>query len=185
MKYLLVLAAILGIIAVGSANSFATTGTDPIYMKYGTIQGDVTDKAYQNAIELTSFQFGVARQVTGATGSGSTSEPTVSEITITKPMDSSSPALLQQAFGGTPQTAEIYFVTASGTGTEVVYAEYKLTNAIVTGYSVSSGGDRPTESLSLAFSKIQFEYKSPSTTGTSTGTGTGTVTWDLTQQKLS
>jgi type VI secretion system secreted protein Hcp len=39
-----------------------------------------------------------------------------------------------------------------------VYATYKLSDCMVSGYSVSSGGDRPTESISLNFTKIIYEF---------------------------
>ena len=183
MKYVLAIAAILGIVAIGSANSFAATGGDPIYMQYGTIKGDVTASGYEQWVELSSFQFGVERPVTLVSGVKELGAPTLSDLTITKPMDSSSSALLQEAFSGTPQTVTIDLVSTTGTGTLFKYAEYVLTNAQVTGYSVSSGGDRPAESITIAFSKIQFTYTPETATG-SAGTPT-TVTWDLTTQKLS
>ena len=183
MKLVLVLAAVLGIVAIGSANSFATAGTDPIFMKYGTIKGDVTAQGYDTWISLDSFQFGISRP---ATMSGTVKEfgaPVISEITITKPMDVSSTQLLQEALAGTGQTVTIDFAQATGTGPLSTYAQYVLTNAVVTGYSVSSGGDRPMESISISFSKVSFTYTPETPTG---GTGTpSTATWDLTTQKLS
>ena len=40
-----------------------------------------------------------------------------------------------------------------------MYAEYKLTNCMISGYSLSSGGDRPSESLSINFTKIEYSFK--------------------------
>lgn len=183
MKYVLAVAAMLGILAIGSANSFATTGGDPIYMQYGTIKGDVQAQGYQQWIELSSFQFGVERPATLVGGVRELGAPTLSDLTITKAMDSSSSALMQEAFAGTPQTVTIDLVSNTGTGSLVKYASYVLTNAQVTGYSVSSGGDRPSESITIAFSKIQFTYTPLDATGIP-GTPTS-VTWDLATQKLS
>jgi type VI secretion system Hcp family effector len=45
------------------------------------------------------------------------------------------------------------------------YMKYILEDLLVSGYSVSSGGDRPTESLSLNFTKIEFEYLHRGPTG--------------------
>ena len=36
--------------------------------------------------------------------------------------------------------------------------EYTLANALISGYSVSSGGDRPSESLSFNFTKIEMKF---------------------------
>jgi type VI secretion system secreted protein Hcp len=38
------------------------------------------------------------------------------------------------------------------------YMVYELEGCGISGYSVSSGGDRPVESLSLNFDKISFKY---------------------------
>ena len=75
-----------------------------IYMKYGGIQGDVTESQHANWIELNSLQFGVGRGVSSATGSTEDREasaPSVSEITITKDLDKSSIKLLTEAYQGT------------------------------------------------------------------------------------
>jgi len=38
------------------------------------------------------------------------------------------------------------------------YAEYKLTNALVSAYSMSTGGERPDESISINFTKVEFKH---------------------------
>lgn len=178
MKYVLVLAAVLGILAIGTSSSFATTGSDPIYMQYGTIQGDVTEVGHENWIELDSFQFGVTKPVSLTTGQSGV--PSFSEITITKPMDKSSVGLMTQVLQGTPQTVTIDFVKTGATK-PVTYVEYVLNNALVSGYSVSSGGDNPTESITLSFTKITFKFTPQNPDGT-LGT-TQQIGWDLLQQK--
>jgi hypothetical protein len=60
----------------------------PIYIQYGSVQGDVAKLAHLEWIELDSFQFGVGRSVSTPTGGSSGKEsttPSVSEITVTKP----------------------------------------------------------------------------------------------------
>ena len=55
---------------------------------------------------------------------------------------------------------------------------------IVYSYSQDSGGDRPTESLSLTFSNIKVMYTSQEAVGKATGT-VSTVGWDIVTQKAS
>ncbi len=180
MKFLLVMVAVLGIVAVGSANSFATTGSDPIFMQYGTIKGDATAKAYEGFIDLNSLSFSIDKPTTIGSATGfQTGAPKFSEITITKLMDSSSVPLAQQLLTGTPQNVKIDFAKTSGTGELFTYAEYDLTNAIITGYSVSSGGDQPTESITIAFEKFSFTFTPMSATGIPEPSLSSTVTWDL------
>ena len=165
MRYVIILAVALGLITLGTSNSFATSGTrsspvDPIYMNYGDIKGEVTASDHQSWIEITSFQFGVGRGISSPTGSSADREasaPSISEIVITKAMDKASPKLFEEALGGHGQSVTIDFCKMQS-GTCVTYMEYTLENTMVSGYSVSSGGDRPTESLSFNFTKIVFTY---------------------------
>ena len=38
------------------------------------------------------------------------------------------------------------------------YKVPSLTNALISGYSLSSGGDRPSESISINFTKIEYKH---------------------------
>jgi type VI secretion system secreted protein Hcp len=79
---------------------------------------------------------------------------------MTKSMDKASSELFAQAiFGKSLGTATVEFVQTSGDGSKPqVYLIYKLSEAIVSSYSVSSGGDRPNESISINFTKISKQY---------------------------
>ena len=135
----------------------------PIYMKYGDIKGDVTAEGHKGAdgwVEVNSFQFGIGRGISSATG-GSTdresSAPSVSEIVVTKPMDKSSFRWVEESLHGEGVEVEIDFCKTDKDKLEV-YTTYKLSDCMVSGYSVSSGGDRPSESISLNFTKILYEF---------------------------
>ncbi|HXE55727.1 MAG TPA: type VI secretion system tube protein Hcp [Tepidisphaeraceae bacterium] len=168
------------VVKATAAHGAATIKGDPIFMKFGTISGEVTLKGYAGDIQLNSFQWGVGRGISSPTGGSSDREasaPSVSEITITKTMDKTSPLLLKEALVGQGVSeVDIFLVDTAralgkaGTpGQPVTYAEYVLSNVMISGYSVSSGGDRPTESLSLNFTKVQFNYiPNSSTTPVST-----------------
>lgn len=140
----------------------------PIYMKYDGVSGDVTESGHEKWIELSSFQWGVGRGVTSPTGASAdreSSAPSVSEIVVTKQSDAATPKLLQESLWGEGKTVEIDFVkTEKGKLTK--YMTYKLTNTLISGYSLSSGGDRPTESLSLNFTKIEFSQTALKADGT-------------------
>lgn len=130
-----------------------------IYVKYDGIDGEATHQDHQKWIDVSSLQFGIGRAI--ATPSGSTnnreaSEPSVSEITLTKLMDTSSPKLFtESATGNAGKTVKIDLVSTGSPG--VTYATYTLTNTLVSAYSVSTGGDRPSESFSLSFTKVEFK----------------------------
>ncbi|WP_311031250.1 Hcp family type VI secretion system effector [Mesorhizobium koreense] len=154
-----------------------------VYMKYEGIDGEVTQKDHVKWIEVQSFQFGVGRGIstpTGSTNNRESSHASVSEVTVTKSMDGASPKLFtESAAGTTGKKVEINFVSTGDPG--MVYAKYTLDDTLISGYSVSSGGDRPSESLSLNFTKVEFEM-TPHDDKNAAGTPVR-VSYDLTTAK--
>ena len=150
-----------------------------IYMKFGSVNGAVTTKGFEKWIELSSFQWGVGRAV-GTAARGSTnregSEPSISEVTVTKVMDVASNALFSDAVGGDFSTTVQLKFTTTTKDTVTTYLKYELSNTGISGYSVSSGGDNPNESLSLNFTKVMITH-----TGTDSkiGGAPDTVGYDL------
>lgn len=155
-----------------------------IFLKYGALDGEATATGYEKWVECGSVQWGVGRGISAGVGGGSKREataPSVSEITLTKTMDAFSPLLLKEAIGGTAKEVKIEMTQTDNSGQHVAYQKYILHNTLVSGYSVSSGGDRPSESLTLNFSKFDSEYiKVDDTFKTAT---TGHVIYDLSTAK--
>ena len=127
-----------------------------IYMLYGKIEGDVTTQGFKNWIELNSFQFGVSRGVSSGAGGATreSSSPSISEIVVTKYFDKSSAKLYQDSGAGSfDSKVQIKMTTTTQKAVET-FLTYDLSDCGVSSYSQSSGGDAPTESLSLNFVKI-------------------------------
>jgi type VI secretion system secreted protein Hcp len=156
----------------------------PIYMKYDGIDGDVTAEGHEKWIELGSFQWGVGRGIsspTGASADRESSAPSISEIVVTKNQDIASVKLLDEAYHGEGKKVQIDFVKTDK-GKLETYMYYKLEDTMLSGYSISSGGDRPTESLSLNFTKI--EYKGTQMDKANKGGAAASVTYDLAKAKI-
>lgn len=154
-----------------------------IYLKYDGIDGDATHENHQKWIDIQSMDFGLGRSIgtpAGSTANREASEPSVGEITLAKVMDTASPKLLTEAAtGAAGKTVNIHLVSTGSPGN--TYAEYTLTNALISSYSVSTGGDRPTESISINFTKIEFKltpYDNTNKAGTPV-----TVSYDLSTTK--
>jgi type VI secretion system secreted protein Hcp len=131
----------------------------PIYIKYGDIKGDVTAEGHKGSdgwVEINSFQWGVGRGISSPTGGAHDREASAPSV-ITKPMDKSSFKWLDEALHGEGQKVEIDFCKTDKDKLEV-YAKYELEGAMVSGYSVSSGGDRPMESISINFTKVVYSF---------------------------
>lgn len=157
-----------------------------IFLKYGSINGETTQLTHKQWIEINSIQWGVGRGISSGVGGGSKREataPSVSEITLTKTFDISSPLLLKEALGGKAVEVKIDLTQTDNNGRHVAYQKYVLTDTLISGYSISSGGDRPSESLSLNFTKIDSEYLNiDDKFATKT---TGHVVFDIAASKLS
>jgi type VI secretion system secreted protein Hcp len=152
-----------------------------IYMQWKAIDGAVTTKGFEKWIEVDSFQFGVGRAIgTAARGAATreASEPSISEVVISKRLDKASTKLFQDATGGDLSATVTFKFTTTTKDKVETYLAYELTNCGLSGYSLSSGGDAPQESLSLNFTKLMCTYTEldPKTAGTP-----DTVGYDLTQ----
>ncbi len=156
----------------------------PIYMKYDGIDGDTTAQGHEKWIELNSFQWGVGRGISspvGASADRESSAPSISEITVTKLQDIATTKLLDEALQGEGKNVQIDFVKTDGKKLET-YMTYKLEDTMVSGYSISSGGDRPMESLSLNFTKIEF--KGTQMDKANKGAASSSVIYDLAKAKI-
>ncbi len=133
-----------------------------IYLKFTPdVPGDSVAEGFEKQIIAHSFQFGVGLGIGAATkGEREVTSPSVSEVVVTKELDIGSATLFEQTCMSKEYTSvEVNFVGNSGKETNVPYLKIMLHNTIVSGFSMSSGGDRPSESLSLNFTKIDYEYK--------------------------
>ncbi len=157
-----------------------------IFLKYGSVNGETTQLSHKQWIEVSSFQWGVGRGVSSGVGGGSKREstaPHVSEIVLTKTFDISSPLILKEALGGKAVQCKIELTQTDNNGKHVAYQKYVLEDVLISGYSMSSGGARPSESISLNFNKIDSEYLNIDDKFASKTTGH--VVFDIALSKLS
>lgn len=132
-----------------------------IYVKIDGIEGDATHESHKNWVDVGSMQFGVGRAISTPSGRAANreaSEPSISEVTLTRELDKSSPKFFKEAVAGkVGKKVQIDLVTTGDPGD--TFMTYTLENALVSGYSVSANGSgRPHETISLNFSKIELKY---------------------------
>ena len=157
----------------------------PIYMNYKDlgVKGDVTEGNHKDWIELSSFQWGVGRGIsspTGASADRESSAPSVSEVVVTKTQDISSVGLLTEAFQGDGVNAQIDFLRTNKDQMDV-YMTIELVNVMISGFSTSSGGDRPSESITLNFTKLT--YKGTQMAADGKGSTNANISYDLSTAK--
>ena len=149
----------------------------------GQIKGDSKVEGHDAWITCDSLQFGVGRavSVSGGGQDRDVSNPSFSEFTISKSTDISSADIYYQAIQGKSLgDCEVHFIQTGGTDSSQVYLKINLTEAIISSYSASSGGERPSESFSINFTKIEYQYDAFDGKTKTTGTP---KKWDLMANK--
>jgi len=126
-----------------------------IFLKFEGIDGESTDAEHQDWIVVESFSWSIDCPDDG-TG---TAQLEVKDLVLSKPLDKSSPKLMLHACAGT-QVGDVTLAVTDPTRTPTEYYKVTFTKALVTSYQTggSAGDPVPTESVSLNFTKITFEY---------------------------
>jgi type VI secretion system Hcp family effector len=110
------------------------------------------------SLQIYSWSFGTGTSATG--GGGGAGKSPVHEIVITKTQDASSPKLSKACATGEHFKTVVLSVRKAGGGgggAGSTFLTIKLTDVTISSYQLSSGGDRPTESLTLNFTKIEYK----------------------------
>ena len=153
------------------------------FIKLTGIDGEATAKGFEKQIEIYSFSWGASNPT--SVGSGSTGlsvgKVSISSFNIMKKTETSSAKLFAHCCSGKHiAKAEVSLRKAAGDAGQSVFLKYTFTDVMVESvqWSGSSGGDEtPTESVSLAFAKVEIEYSSQDAKGKLTKAGQ--ASWDI------
>lgn len=132
-----------------------------IYLKYGSIDGAVTTDGFAKWMEVHSLNLAISRAIGSATRgaySRESSEPMISEVTITKIMDLSAAKLFNDAIAGQLDNKVTIKLTTTAKDKVETFLTYELENTGISSYSISSNGDLPVEALTLNFTKITERF---------------------------
>lgn len=135
-----------------------------IFMNYEGIEGESADQNHKGWMDVESVQWGVTRRITSATSTQNDRESSnaeISDLVVTRRMDSATPRLFTEACCGNGKDVIIHLTkTGAGTGADV-YMEYTLKNALLSNYQVNAAAQdevRPTEVLTLSFGDVEVKY---------------------------
>ncbi len=147
------------------------------------IPGDSVDAKHPNTIDVLSFSFGVqmpSGSVIG--GGGGTGKANFNNLVVTKLVDKTTPTLFLNCASGVRVARATLYVRPSNSTNDT----YKLLlqDLTITGVTTSgaAAGERPTESVSFSFSKIQWFYQAFDANGAPSGASVVTG-WDLVANK--
>ncbi|MCB1132123.1 MAG: type VI secretion system tube protein Hcp [Verrucomicrobiae bacterium] len=134
------------------------------YIKIGDIEGEAVAEGRDGWIDVESVSWGASRNVATPSG-GSTnreaSNPTVSELTFVKKVDSASPPLFLNAVAGESiGTVTLELVTAGKPYGDKVFYRITLSDVMVSSQNVSADTDtgETEERITLNFAKINVEF---------------------------
>ena len=158
------------------------------FLKIDGIDGESQDDKYKNQIHINSFSWGVANKGTSAAGGGSgAGKALFHDLFVIKEVDASSPKLMEACASGKHIGSVILHCRKAG-GSQQEYYTITLTDVLVSAYQTSGcpAGKRmhgatvttsrsnvphngvapvPVETVSINFSKIQFDYKEQDSKG--------------------
>jgi type VI secretion system secreted protein Hcp len=150
-----------------------------MFLKIDGIDGESQDASHANEIDVLSFSFGVTQTISDPSGGGGgAGKATFADISFSKRLDKASPKLYEACASGKHIAQAILTLRRDG---EKGVEYYKVTLSDVLVSSISTGGSAgdavPTETLSLNYTRIEWEYtpqKDDGSTGGSVKSG-----WDL------
>lgn len=134
-----------------------------IYLKFGSVKGNVTADGFTGQIALLTAEFEGSRKVTMETGNLSNREsgkPNLTPFQITKQADSSAAGLFKEFLTGSAAQEAVLSFVRTGSSKVEEYLSYKLSNCIVSYYRLSGQDEgHPIENIELSYSAIEASYK--------------------------
>jgi type VI secretion system secreted protein Hcp len=139
-----------------------------IFAKLGDIKGESVDAKHKDEIEVLSFSWGVTNAVPTTPGGGGMGKATFQDLSIVHNIDKASPLLLRACATGAHLKDATITHRKSGKD-KLEYLIVKLNDVIITGVTHSGASGQPvtgSETVSLTFAKVDFEYKPQKPGGT-------------------
>ena len=131
-----------------------------IFAKIGDIKGESLDDKHKDEIEVLSWSWGVTNATTRAAGTGAgAGKASFHDLSFTHKIDRASPVLMKSCATGQHIKEATITLRKAGKGQQE-FLIIKMNDVLVTAVSDADGAEAgPVESVSLAFAKVDVEYK--------------------------
>ena len=136
------------------------------FLKIDGVDGESTDAAHPNQIEVLSFSWGESNGSNVAHGGGGgAGRVAMQDFHFTMAVNKASPKLMLACASGKHFPKAVLSARKAG-GTQQDFLKYSLTEVLVSSYQAAGDGSVvPTEQVSLNFLKIEFAYTPQRTDG--------------------
>ncbi len=142
------------------------------FLKIDGIEGESQDAKHKGEIDVLSWSWGATNSGTmHAGGGGGAGKVSMQDIHFTQQINKATPKLAQACATGEHIKKAVLTCRKAGTDQQP-YLTVTFSDVLVSSYQTGghSEGVIPTESLTLNFAKIEFEYKEQKADGTLGGT---------------
>jgi type VI secretion system secreted protein Hcp len=131
-----------------------------IFAKLGDIKGESIDDKHKDEIEVLSYSWGVSNAGSMGYGTGGgEGKAAFHDLSFTHKIDKASPILMQSCATGVHLKEATITHRKAGKGQQE-FLVIKMNDVIVTSVTHGgNGGDGSSENVSLAFAKVNVEYK--------------------------
>src|SRR5262245_22648419 len=153
---------------------------DAIFLDIPDIKGQSTIKGFEDKIEILSASHGVAMQITASPSATerTSGKPNHQDLTVSKYVDLSTCPMIAACNAGTNLKTVTMTIGRNDAGTVLPYLLLTLGHTSGSTLQVpSAGADRPTETVTLNYSKIKWDYTEQQV-GTGKKGNNGAI-WDL------
>ena len=149
-----------------------------MFLKLEGIKGESIDHKHGGEIHIESFSWGMSQTgAHGTGGGGGAGKVSVHDISITKFVDKSSPAMMMACANGKHIKEGLITVRKAGEK-PLEYLKIKLADILISGLQhAGHGSDLLTENVTLNFAKFHVEYTAQKADGT--GEPGGEMGWDV------
>lgn len=131
------------------------------FLKLDGIAGESQDSKHKGEIQLDTWNWGASNATSfGAGGGGGAGKVSMQDFHFTMPINISSPKLMLACSTGEHIKSAILTARKAG-GDQQEYFKITFTDVLVSSYQVSGHNQDtlPSDSIGLAFGKIEYEYK--------------------------
>ena len=133
-----------------------------IFARIGDIKGESQDSKHPDEIDVLSWSWGVSQSGSVAHGGGGgAGKATFQDLSFTHRIDRATPSLFKACATGQHLKDATITVRRGGGRGQAEFLVIKLEDVIVTSVSDAgtADGDPPFEAISLAFGKVDLDYR--------------------------
>lgn len=136
-----------------------SAGEDPVFLKIDGIDGESTDSAHKDEIDILSWSWGITREEKTRGSARRNSKADFHDLVVVKDIDKASPKIMEAIAKG--KVLEELELSARRPAESNDYLVIMLENVMVTSYMIDQASldDVPTEEVSFNYEKIKFSYE--------------------------